>query len=162
VPQPTSIFLEPIAKPLLILHAALAVALLGSVVHLGWESVYYLLGRPRSPRLAVIHSRVGFVLYASQFLLGILIYPTYRVRVRHDVFDVRMPWASNLFDTKEMFAAFGLAAFAALFVLSFVVRPREEADRAWLPALGSLGVLVAAITIYSALAGWILVSHRAV
>lgn len=157
------LFLEPWAKELLLAHAIVAVILLGSAGHLGWESAAYLArGRGRNVKLHTIHARTTPILFAIQFSLGLLVYPTYRVRVRHDVFDVRMPWASNLFDTKEMAAAFGLAAAIAIFVMSLAVRPREEADRPLLRTYAALGVLLCLITFYSAIAGWVLVAFRAI
>lgn len=158
--MPPPIFLEGFVKPLLVLHALLAIVLLGSVGHLGYESLWYLLGRARNVWLGTLHARVGFVLYAANFALGVIVYPVFRVRVRHDYFDAHQPWATNLFDTKEMFAAFGLAAFAALFAMSFAVRPRDEGDRAMLPVFAGLGLLVSAVSIFAAVVGIILVTYR--
>lgn len=158
--MPPAIFLEGVVKPLLVLHALLAIVLLGSVGHLGYESLWYLLGRARNVWLGTLHARVGFVLYAANFALGVIVYPTFRVHVRHDYFDAHQPWATNLFDTKEMFAAFGLAAFAALFAMSFAVRPRDGEDRAMLPVFAGLGLLVSAISIFAAVVGLILVTYR--
>jgi len=157
---PSPLFAEPIVRPLLVLHALVAVALLGSVGHLGYESLWYLLGRARNVWLGTVHARVGFVLYSLNFALGLIVYPVFRVRVRHDYFDAKLPWATNLFDTKEMFAAFGLAAFAALFALSFAVRPREPEDAAMLPAFAGLGLLVSAVSIFSGVVGIVLVTYR--
>ena len=154
-------FLESVIRPLLLLHALIAVTLLGSVGHLGWECLHYLMGRARNVWLGTVHARVGFALYTANFLLGLAIYPTYRVRVRQEFFDIRMPWATNLFDTKEFLAAFGMAAFAALFLASFAVDPRDENDRAMLPTFAGLGLLVASITIYCAVVGLTLVTYKA-
>lgn len=151
---------EGIAKPLLVAHALVAVVLVGSVGHLVWECVRYLRGKPRNVWLATVHARVGFALYALVFALGLMAYPTYRVRIRHDVFDRTMPWASNWFDVKEMFAAFGLAAFAALFAMSFAIRPREEADRAMLPTFAALGLICGGIVVMSSVVGLVLVTYR--
>lgn len=151
---------EPFAKLLLVLHALAAVVLAGSVGHLGWECFHYLRGKTRNVWLGTVHARVGFALYTLVFALGMAAYPTYRVRVRHDVFDRTMPWASNLFDIKEMFGAFGLAAFTALFVMSFAVRPREASDQSMLGGFASLGLLVCAISVFNSIAGLILVTYR--
>ena len=159
---PPTIVFESLAKVLLVLHALAAVVLIGSVGHLGWECLHYLRGRTRNVWLGTVHARVGFVLYAFVFCFGLLAYPTYRVRVRHDVFDPTMPWATNLFDIKEMFGAFGMAAFAALFLMSFAVRPREEADRAMLLPFASIGLLVSAIAIFNSIAGLVLVTFRSI
>ena len=157
------IFAESHVKTLLVLHGLVAMVLVGSAGHLGWESLLWLVRRKaRNAWLQVTHARVGAVLYAIQFALGLVIYPTYRVRVRHDVFDVSMPWATNLFDSKEMLAAFGLAAFAALFAMSFAVRPREEADRPMVGVFATLGLLASLVVMYSAVVGLILVTRRSV
>ncbi len=153
-----SIAFEGIAKPILVAHALFAVALAGSAGHLSWECIGIARGKPRNVWLARTHARVGFVLYSIVFTLGLLAYPTYRVRVRHDVFDRTMPWASNLFDTKEMFAAFGLAAFAAVFALSFAVRPKE--DEAMRPAFAAFGLLAGFVVFFDAVVGLILVTFR--
>lgn len=155
-----AIFLESWAKLLLVLHAVTAVVLLGSVGHLGYECWRILRGAPRRAWLARVHARLGFGIYLLQFLLGALAYPTYRVRVRDEVFDPTMPWASNLFDIKEIWAAFGLAAFAALFAISFAVRPGDEQSRPLALAFGGLGVLICGITVFASVSGFVLVTYR--
>ena len=145
------------------LHGLVAMARVGSAGHLGWESLLWLVRRrARNAWLQVTHARVGAVLYAIQFALGLVIYPTYRVRVRHDVFDVSLPWATNLFDSKEMLTAFGLAVFGALFAMSFAVRPREEGDRAMTGVFASLGVVASLVVVYAAIVGLVLVARRPV
>ena len=155
------LFAEPIVRPLLVAHALVAIVLLGSVGHLGYESLWYLLGKARNVWLGTVHARVGFVLYLTNFLLGLVVYPTFRVRVRHDYFDAKLPWATNLFDTKEMLAVFGLGAFAALFAMSFALRPRDPEDAPMLPAFAALGVIVCGVTIFAAVVGIVLVTWRA-
>ena len=154
------IFLEPWAKALLVAHAIAAVALAGSVGHLGYECWRVLRGRVRNAWLLRVHARVGFVLYVLQFVLGALAYPTYRVRVRHEVFDHSMPWASNLFDIKEMWAAFGLAAFAAIFAMSFALRAEDEDQRPLSVGFASIGLLNTGIVFFATVAGFILVTYR--
>lgn len=153
-------FLEPWAKLLLLLHAVTAVVLAGSVGHLGYECFRVLRGPARRPWLLRVHARLGFGIYLLQFLSGVLAYPTYRVRVRHEVFDPTMPWASNLFDIKEMWAAFGLAAFAALFAMSFAVRPEAPEHRPMALGFAALGVLVFGITAFATVSGFYLVTFR--
>lgn len=157
-----SIFLESWAKPLLVAHAVTAAALVGSVGHLGFECWKILRGRVRNAWLLRVHARVGFALYVLQFTLGAMAYPTYRVRVRHEHFDVSLPWASNLFDIKEMWAAFGLAAFAAVFAMSFALKPEDPDQRPLSLGFASLGVLVAGIVAFATVSGFLLVSHRSI
>lgn len=155
-----SIFLEPWAKALLLAHAITAVALVGSTGHLGYECWRVLRGRVRNAWLLRVHARVGFALYVLQFSLGALAYPTYRVRVRHEQFDVSLPWASNLFDIKEMWAAFGLAAFAAVFAMSFALRAEDPDQRPLSVGFASIGVLVTGIVLFASVSGFILVTYR--
>lgn len=157
-----SIFLESWAKPLLVAHAVTAVALAGSVGHLGYECWKVLRGRVRNAWLLRVHARVGFALYVLQFVIGALAYPTYRVRVRHEYFDVKMPWLTNLFDVKEMWAAFGLAAFAAVFAMSFALRPEAPDQRPLSVGFASLGLLVTAIVAFATVSGFLIVSYRSI
>lgn len=157
-----SIFLESWAKPLLVAHAVNAVALGGSVGHLGYECWKVLRGRVRNAWLLRVHARVGFALYVMQFAIGAMAYPTYRVRVRHDHFDVTLPWATNLFDLKEMWAAFGFAAFAAVFAMSFALKPEDPDQRPLSVGFASLGLLVAGIVAFATVSGFLLVSYRSI
>ena len=62
-------------RPLLILHAVLAVAMAGSSIHLGVIGVL-LLAPCRAPmKLVRTHSKVVFMLYVATFVLGSIIYP---------------------------------------------------------------------------------------
>lgn len=136
-----AVFLESAAKPLIVLHALLAAALLGSVTHAAVEVVGYLRGSPRRPALERLHTRLSLWLYGALVLVGALVYPAYRVRVRHEVFDVSAPWASNLFDIKETYAALGLGLAVAAWVLSRRERPAQERGASLgLYAFCSLGV----------------------
>lgn len=157
-----STFLEPWAKYLLVAHAVAAVALAGSVGHLGFECWKVLRGRVRNAWLLRVQARVGFVIYALAFTIGAFAYPTYRVRVRHEHFDVHQPWASNLFDIKEMWAAFGLAAFAAIFAMSFALKPEDPGQRPLSVGFASLGLLVTGIVLFAVIAGFVLVSHKSI
>ena len=157
-----STFLEPWAKVLLVLHAVSSVALAGSVGHLGFECWKVLRGRVRNAWLLRVQARVGFVLYAITFVVGAVAYPTYRVRVRHEQFDVSLPWASNLFDIKEMWAAFGFAVFAAIFAMSFALKPEKPDQRPLSVGFASLGMLVTGIVFFAIVSGFVLVSHRSI
>lgn len=154
------IFLEPWAKVLLVAHAVTAVALAGSVGHMGYECWRILRGSLRNAWLLRVHARVGFSLYVLQFVLGALAYPTYRVRIRHDHFDRHLPWLTNLFDVKEMWAAFGLAVFGAVFAMSFALKPEEREQRPLTVGFASLGMLVTAIVLFASVSGYVIVSYR--
>src|SRR5690349_115909 len=95
------------ARLLVVLHAAAAMVLIGATTHHAIVTVGYLRGRT-SVRLGRIYAVVGASAYAVTFLLGLLAYPTFRYQVRGLHLDRDAPWASNLFDIKETFAALGL------------------------------------------------------
>lgn len=157
-----AIFLESWAKPLLVAHALVAVALAGSVGHLGFECWKVVRGRVRNAWLLRVHARIGFVLYVLQFAIGAAAYPIYRVRVRHEYFDASLPWATNLFDIKEMYAAFGLAAFAAIFAMSFALKAEDPDQRPLSVGFASLGLLVTGIVFFATASGFLLVSYRSI
>ena len=157
-----TIFLESWAKPLLVAHALTAVALAGSVGHLGYECWKVVRGSVRNAWLLRVHARIGFALYVLQFAIGALAYPTYRVRVRHEYFDHKLPWVTNLFDIKEMWAAFGLAAFAAIFAMSFALKPEDPDQRPLSVGFASLGLLVTGIVFFAVTSGFLIVSYRSI
>ena len=158
----TGIFLEAAAKPLLVLHAVGAAALLGSSTHAAYEIIQYLRGKPRRPKLERLHAKILLALYSGQFLLGAIIYPTYRVNVRAHHFDAHLPWASNLFDIKEMFAAFGLVLVVAYWLMSRKFDPHKANPKPTVGLYAFCGLGVAAIVWFSSLSGFFLTTFKAV
>ena len=140
----SSLFLEPWARALLVIHALGAMALLGAVTHQGILAVGYLSGYTARHRLEATYVRIVAWLYPAVFALGALAYPTYRVRIRAAVFDLSAPWASNAFDIKENLAALGLFTALAL-ALS---RPRLSISGPRGPLLrhAALGLSLAILT----------------
>jgi hypothetical protein len=98
---------------LLIIHALLAVALLGGITH-------QTLAAWRKP--AVPHSFVGrfanvpganytnamVVLYIVTAILGGIVYAPYRLDIRTALEDLNLPMANGIFEIKEHFIAIGL------------------------------------------------------
>src|SRR5579872_4490896 len=81
------LFLESLARPLLLVHAVSAAVLVGVTTHhLLWARHYARknFGRIRQERLFALVAAVAFVF---TFLLGNVLYPTYKVRVRAEYFD---------------------------------------------------------------------------
>jgi hypothetical protein len=102
------------ARLLVLLHAAGSIVLIGACTHhaiVAWRG---------SARLCRVYAAVTAIAYTTTFALGLLAYPTYRVEVRGYVLDRDAPWASNLFDTKETFAALGLPLVIGALLLSRV------------------------------------------
>ena len=103
-----SVFLDGAAKPLLVIHALVAFALLGASTHLAIVSIQLLRGRSHLGRLARVYAQVIGATFSAAFAVGLLLYPHYRYDVRGLFLDRYEPWASNLFDIKETLAALGL------------------------------------------------------
>jgi len=53
------------------------------------------------------------ILYVIEFVLGSLLYPTYRVLARPPLQDLQLTWVIGLFEVKENFAAIVLAMLPA-------------------------------------------------
>ena len=87
------------AKPLLVLHALTAMALLGVTTHLVVVKVLRWKGQPRE-KLEQTYSKIIAPIFAVAFALGLAMYPHFRVDVRARYLDPHQPWASNLFDFK--------------------------------------------------------------
>ncbi len=104
---------------LLIIHGLLAVALLGAVTHQA-ASVWMPAPRPAGGFIgrfrsvpAPSYANAIVVLYVLTFVLGGIIYATYRIEVRIVVEQLGL-WAQNgSFELKEHFAAIGLAILPA-------------------------------------------------
>ncbi|HEY3354767.1 MAG TPA: hypothetical protein VGQ83_16050 [Polyangia bacterium] len=180
-------FLEPFARALVIAHAVAAAALCGAATHLAVSLVGRLRGRAAWGREQRVALWAG-VAYLVTFGLGLLVYPTYRVRVRAEYLDAgrvvraeaqaraavrteltRAPAAAppaaplggvaHVFDIKEHWAALGLPAAVALLVLRRRAGP--DGERRLLPLYAGLAVAVALIAYTGALIGLVTASHRA-
>jgi uncharacterized membrane protein YciS (DUF1049 family) len=75
-------FLEGAARWLLVLHTAVAVATVGSATHLVLWLRPYLRGAYTRQRAVKRFSVITAALFATTFVLGNLIYPIYKVRVK--------------------------------------------------------------------------------
>jgi len=145
------------ARALLLLHAAAAVVLVGSSTHHLLIVASWLRGRPRR-RLLRVYAAVQGVAFAATFSLGAFAYPAYRYFVRGLYFDRYAPWASNLFDMKENWAALGIPLVAALAILSRFVDDEKEPLG---PAYALLAFLSTAIVWFSTVSGLIVTMERA-
>jgi hypothetical protein len=155
----TDIAFEPVARLLVVLHAAAAVVLVGSSTHHFLIALGYLRGRYKV-RLGRIYAATLLAAYAATFFLGAMAYPTYRYHVRGLYFDRHAPWASNLFDIKENFAALAFPLAIGLFVLSRVMKPKD--DRGMLAGYFAMAALVCAIVWFNVVSGIILTMERGV
>lgn len=101
---------------LLILHGLVAVALLGAITH---QAVSLLRGAGAgSPSFVDRYVRVRqqtftvavVTLYVITFVLGAVIYPSYRLDVRIPFEEMALGWAVGIFELKEHFGGIGFAA----------------------------------------------------
>lgn len=116
------IFMEGYARPLLILHALLAGGVVGLLTH---HALWVMKSQAHVPRIrhqSRIFIRYGALATLLQLVLGLVIYPVYRVRVREALLDVMVNglyptrWISSVFDLKEHLSSLLLALVVALVV----------------------------------------------
>ena len=103
---------------LLILHALLAVTLLGAITHQAFSVLLPVqtpgsfVGRFRAvPGAAYVNAII--VLYLATAILGGIIYPSYRLSVRLVLQQLEMYAANGIFELKEHFVAVGLGILPA-------------------------------------------------
>ena len=132
------------ARLLLVVHALLGGTLVALTTHhLVWIIRSRRVRRSGEPRFALLAS----VFFCLTFLLGSVVYPTYRVRVRAELLDspaavsreigartapspsFAAPRVARLFDVKEHLVALGLFASLALYGLSRRASPADPEAR---------------------------------
>ncbi len=153
------LLLDDQARLLVVLHAAASIVLIGSTTHHWLIALGYRRGVAKI-RLGRIYAATGLIGYVVTFALGLLAYPTFRYHVRALYLDRHEPWASNLFDVKENFAALGLPLVLATFVLSRIMDPKT--DRALVTGYLALVSLTAAIVWFAVFSGLIVTMTRGV
>jgi cytochrome bd-type quinol oxidase subunit 2 len=141
------VIFESIVRPVLIVHAVIGFTAVFSTTHHAAYAVLSALGRQNQRALR----RFGWIAPASlivQLLLGLALYPTYRVRVRTADFDHNAPLFSQLFDFKEHLAALSLVLVLAA-ALAARVREEPSRDARWsiaaLSCTGAIFVWTAAV-----------------
>lgn len=107
------------------------------------------------------------VLFLGAFVLGLFLYPAYKVDVRVGMFDVPsaeggmgLPWVSRIFDIKEHLVALALPAVVALYALGRNLGSEGARERRGLYVGLSLFTSIA-LAISALIALWV-VSMRAV
>lgn len=157
--MPPDIAFDGAARLLVLLHGMAAIVLVGASTHHALIAFGYLRGRYKV-RLGRIYAATIAVTYAITFVLGLLAYPTFRYHVRALYFDRYEVWASNLFDTKENFAALGLPLVIAAFIMSRVMDPKE--DVALARGYAAFVILAAAIVWFNVISGLVITMVRGV
>ena len=160
---PGALFLEGFAIPLLLAHAVIGFTAVGATTH---HAVYALLlarGQKRWAQLARF-GRLAPLAVGLQILLGMALYPTYRVRIRALHFDPHAPLVSQLFDFKEHAAALSFALLIGALLLG---RSLAGAQATPLPAaqvrtLAALSCSAAALVWTAALLGLLVTARHPV
>ncbi len=138
------VFLERFYEVLLLAHLFVTIVLLGSLTHNLLIVVKYVRGKFGRQKLEWFYVRVSFWSYVIVYVLGALIYPAFRVYIRADYFDPKLPWATGLFEVKEHWGAVGLALFFVYYLLRKSFQPETERDKLWfhVPLCVLLNVIV--------------------
>jgi hypothetical protein len=154
------VFLDGFGKPLLVLHALAAFALLGACTHQAIVGIGLLRGRVQLYRLARVYATVIGPLFAFAFAIGLLLYPHYRYHVRGLFLDRHAVWASNLFDMKENLLALVLPFALALFVVGRRLRPQSSALLVRMNA--GLAIVLWMVVAFGSISGLLVTSVRGV
>lgn len=153
-----SVFLFGARRVLLVLHAGAAIVLIGAATHHALQMRHYLRGRFQRVALEKTYAKVVSVAYVITFVLGAMVYPSYRVQVRGLYLDRYAPGWSGLFDMKEVYASLTLTVAVGLGALAFTLRPAESPALARVYAMMSL--LVCAVVWFDVIAGLLITSVR--
>ncbi len=156
------LFLEPWSKPLLFAHLIAAIAACSSAVHVGCRLYLLMRGRPGLLKSLQLHARILALSYALAFVLGALIYPVFRIRVRHEFLESAFPAGVGLFELKEHFAALALIPAIGVWMILRAWEPRIVEDRQSAPVVYAMLAVVLAALGYNAWSGWYLGSLRSI
>ena len=126
---------------LLILHALLAIALIGAITHQAVSTFR----RPATPhsfagRYANVtgahYTNAIIVMFVATAILGDLVYPQYRLDIRTALEDLNLRPANGVFEMKEHFAAVGLFMLPAYWLFWQTPLKKEYASaRRWLTTI---------------------------
>ncbi|APR85577.1 Hypothetical protein A7982_10926 [Minicystis rosea] len=159
-PCTPEVFLYGFRRLLLVLHAGGSIVLIGASTHHALQMRHYLAGRFHRQALEKTYAKVVSVAYVATFILGALLYPSYRVHVRGLWLDRHAPEYAGLFDVKEVFASLTITVAVALGALALTLRPAET------PALtrvyAVMSFIVCAVVWLNVIAGILVVSVRGV
>jgi hypothetical protein len=154
------VFLYGARRLLLVLHAGGSIVLIGASTHHALQMRHYLRGRFGREKLEKLYAKVVSVAYVFTFILGALLYPSYRVHVRGLFLDRHAPGYAELFDVKETYASLALVIAIGLGALALTLRPAET------PALvrvyAVMSFVVCAVVWLDVIAGILVLSVRGV
>lgn len=159
-PPDQAVFLYDARRLLLVLHAAGSIVLIGAATHHALSMRHYLRGRFGGVAREKLWAKVTAAAYLVTFVIGALLYPTYRYHVRGLYLDRHAPFYAGLFDVKEVYASLTLVVALGLGALSFVLRPAEE--RWLLRVYAAMSVIVCAVVWFNVIAGLLVASVRGI
>lgn len=144
------VIFDSIASGLLAVHLFAAIfTLAGSAL-----GVYFIfLKRKPDWEFGNLAALLGAGGYLFTWIMGLLIYPVFRVGVRAANFDPNVPWATGIFEMKEHIGSVGLVAAFGLVFAAFFLDKSPESRKAY-------GLMLAAlfmITLFEAIVGLVLV-----
>ena len=145
-------------RALLLLHAGSSIVFIGAATHHALQRRHYFRGRFQRQSLEKTYAKVVSVTYVLTFLLGAMVYPSYRVHVRGYYLDRFAPAYSSLFDLKEVYASLTLTVAVGLGALAFTLKPDESPALARIYATMSL--FVCAVVWFDVIAGLLITSVR--
>lgn len=152
------LFLEAYAKAFLSFHgfiSFLAVVFMAAGVYL----LYKRKAIDWGSGLSLV--RWGGITYIVSFILGLLIYPVFRVKVRAEYFDGSLPWATGIFEIKEHLASIGLFISIAL-LLYYYAFEIQDAQKPVKQSFINLTFLTFIILVLNTIFGVILVGLRSI
>lgn len=120
------LFLENIASILLGAHLVAAII---TLIALLAASAYLVFASEKDWKTGVKAAFWGAWGYVVSFVIGLLIYPVFRVNVRAADFDKARPWATGLFEVKEHIGAVALFAALAIIILAKNTDEKSEDNR---------------------------------
>jgi hypothetical protein len=154
------VFLETLTKPLLIIHALLAIALVGATTHNGLLAIQHLRGNLKKIKLRQTYTEVVFWLFLVTYVFGLLIYPAFRVYVRAHYLDEHVPLATGFFEVKEHWLGVAMGALCFSFAFN---RWGDIRSRSPLTILfDGIGVMLMLAIWLSTVTGLVLVSLKGV
>jgi hypothetical protein len=149
-----------IRRALLLLHAGGAIVLIGASTHHALQMRHYFRGDFVRMKLEKTYAKVIAVAYPITFLLGAILYPSYRYHVRALFLDRYAHWAARLFDVKEVFASLALVVAIGMGALALTLQPKEEPHLARVYAAMSL--IVCGVVWLDVVAGVIVTGVRGI
>jgi hypothetical protein len=147
-----SLFLENYAPILKSLHGGIGIL---SLLTLGFGVYLIIKRRAIDWSSGLKSSLIGILAYLFSFVFGLLIYPVFRVKVRAEYFDPKIPWATGLFEIKEYVGAIGL--FIAFVLLGYYLFFKiDQSEKPVKQSFINLLFILFLITLFKAIVGIIL------